>query len=386
MEDGVTPPEQEEIDEKIGEIQQKALDTLADAQDPGFGGSFEMVPPDQRRCFLPKDEPAVKPPGPCATGSWVAQHFRTAGTPLGHGFAPVVETDCDRYEGAARESCEEASADLPACSPSDASGCLGRPPQAVANHDGYYSFVPREGLRFIVLDTVTDECGSEFCSEGSVDDPQFRWLEQEIDDARAAGQYVLVFSHHTLRTTRQPFTAPDVPENPIHYGQRVDRKDGQPQNPAGGKTLEELYCEYENVLAHVAGHEHQNFVLRHDCSQAPTEEPPGPVSVEFHEVSTAAHIDWPQQARMIELVEVGEELQLVLTMLDHSGPPNPGAPKPGELTRGEAGEQVLRLASIARELAYNDYQGSRGATGEREDRNVIVPLERPWPYPENGSG
>ncbi len=49
---------------------------------------------------------------------------------------------------------------------------LGRPPQAVANHDGYYSFVPKPGLRFAVLDTITDECGTPVCSVGSVDDTQ----------------------------------------------------------------------------------------------------------------------------------------------------------------------------------------------------------------------
>ena len=65
-------------------------------------------------------------------------------------------------------------------------------------------------------------------------------------------------------------------------------------------------------------------------------------------------------------------LALVLTILDHEGPPRPGA--------GSAGAAISRLAAIARELAYNDYQGNRGARGEREDRNVIVKMNRPWPY------
>jgi hypothetical protein len=82
---------------------------------------------------------------------------------------------------------------------------------------------------------------------------------------------------------------------------------------------------------------------------------------------------------MIELVDVGGEMAMVLTMLDHDGPAYPGAPKPGELARGQAGEEPVRLASIAREIAYNDYQGSRGARGGRNDRNVIVPLDRPPP-------
>jgi hypothetical protein len=40
---------------------------------------------------------------------------------------------------------------------------------------------------------------------------------------------------------------------------------------------------------------------------------------------------------------------------------------------------VQRLSSIARELAYDDYQGARGARGGRQDRNVILPTERPAP-------
>jgi hypothetical protein len=86
----------------------------------------------------------------------------------------------------------------------------------------------------------------------------------------------------------------------------------------------------------------------------------------------------------------------VLTIVDHDGPPNPGAPHPCrndeppespdpgcEATRptGQAGEQPLRLASIGREIGYNDYQRGCGARGERSDRNVIVPLGRPFPAP-----
>jgi hypothetical protein len=42
---------------------------------------------------------------------------------------------------------------------------------------------------------------------------------------------------------------------------------------------------------------------------------------------------------------------------------------------------MLRLASVGREISYNDYQSSRGARGSREDRNVIVPLGKPPPSP-----
>ena len=330
-------------------------DGFIDPDDPHL--STVEVPPDPRRCFLAKDVPTDSPAGPCFESSWIQEHFETTGTPAGHGLAPFADLTLQ----------EQAAG-------------YGRPFSAALTHDGYYSFSSVTGLRFVVLDTVTDECGTLFCSEGSVDNDQFLWLEDQIQRAAGMGQYVMVFSHHTLGTTRWPST--DLTEEPIHYGRRFDRENpASPQNPATvGETLEELYCRSPNVLAHIDGHEHENFVDHYTC------EGPEPISAsgpgDFWEISTAAHIDWPQQARMIELIDNGDDtMSLVLTILDHAGPPNPGAAKADFTANGASGQQVLKLASIGRELAYNDYQGSRGARGDPEDRNVIIVLDQPWPYP-----
>jgi metallophosphoesterase (TIGR03767 family) len=299
----------------------------------------QVVPPDPRRCFLAKDEElGGGAPGPCGEGGWIQQHFQTTGTPAGHGFA-------------------------------------NRPPQAVANNDGYYAFSPRPGLRFVVLDTITDECGAPVCAEGSVDDTQFQWLRDEIESAEASGEYVMAFSHHTLRTTR--FESTDPTERPIHHGQRFDRRGNQPQNPSPAPTLEELFCEHPNVIAHIAGHEHENYVDHHECEQ---DAPPTPGPGDFWHVSTASHIDWPQQSRMIELIDNGDgTMTLALTMLDHDGPAQPGGGPAGSDGLGAAGDAVLRLAGIGREISYNDYQGNRGARGAPEDRNVLIVIDRPAP-------
>ena len=288
-----------------------------------------VVPPDSRRCFLAKDERfGGGAPPPCASGGWIQQHFSTRGMPVGHGFA-------------------------------------NRPGSAVANHDGYYAFNPAANLRFIVLDTITDECGAPVCAEGSVDEAQFQWLRSEIEAAKANGRYVMVFAHHTLRTIR--FPGVDLTEDPLHYGQRVDRRGGNPQNPGTAMTLEELFCAHPRVLAFIAGHEHENYTERHACA---ADAPPTPGPGEFWQVSTAAHIDWPQQSRMIELFDNGDgTLSLVLTMIDHAAPPRPGA--------SSASGGALGLASIGRELAYNDYQGSRAARGTPADRNLIVVMDAP---------
>ncbi|HEX2231979.1 MAG TPA: hypothetical protein VHG69_01295 [Thermoleophilaceae bacterium] len=372
-----------------------------------------IVPPDPRRCFVAKAEPAVADPDPCSTGGFVEQHFRTTGTPHGHGFAPALAPDEEQQERtpeqllAAARACADDEGGA-AC-PSDVREARtgeGRPPEAVANHDGYYAFIPRAGFRLLMLDSVTDECPIEpFCSEGSFDHDQFRWVRDQLVAAATAGQFVMAFSHHTLRTSRLDSRdstewAPNSTQP--HFGERFDRQE-QPPEPirpeAQNQTLEELFCQHPNLIAFINGHEHENFVEPHTCGgpspspgEFPGPVPPGPG--EFVEVSTAAHIDWPQQSRLIELVEVDGEMSLVLTIVDHDGPPNPGGPHPcaddeppespdpgceAEGPMGQAGEEPVDLASMGREIGYNDYQHGRGARGDRSDRNVIVPLGRPAP-------
>jgi hypothetical protein len=313
-----------------------AEDPAAFLGDPGVTST--IVPPDERRCFLAKDEPNTAL-APCATGGWIQQHSRTTGFPAGHGFEPF---SVDGQTGA------------------------GRPADARRLHDGYYSFVPRPGVRFVVLDTVTDNCGAPVCAEGSVDDPQYRWLEQELIDAKGAGQYVLVFSHHTLRTTRMDSI--DPAEQPVHFGEDQDAESGPQPGSLPETTVEDLLCRHTNVVAHVNGHNHENDIRAQRCEQSVGKNA-------FVEVTTAAHVDWPQQARTIELLRSEDgTLDLALTILDHDGPPKPG--------QGNAhGGQPVRLASIAREIAYNDYQHGRGARGGPDDRNVIVQTEKAWPPP-----
>src|SRR3712207_4631729 len=77
--DGVTPEDQEQIDDLTGQV----LGLAQEPCDPETeeGCVVEIVPPDTRRCFLPKDEPNLTPPGsPCSKGSWIQQHFLTSGT------------------------------------------------------------------------------------------------------------------------------------------------------------------------------------------------------------------------------------------------------------------------------------------------------------------
>jgi hypothetical protein len=91
-------------------------------------------------------------------------------------------------------------------------------------------------------------------------------------------------------------------------------------------------------------------------------------------VETAAHCDWPVQARVVEVVESGDTVVLRLTLVDTAGP----------VTREEvlaSRDPVLRLAGIQRELGANDPQHDyTGALGPREARNVELTAAAPFPF------
>ena len=310
-------------------------------------GSTTIVPPDARRRPLRKPE-------------FIAEHFKSTGAPPGHGFG------------------------------------MGTPPDQLALGQGYYSFRPKPGksLRFIVLDSIAENGGDG----GNIDEEQYQWLEQELDRAQAARERVMVFAHHTLDTMNQPPVSPFPPgdqggnPNPdVHFGtEPAGPNDQRPPCPtrtgetgAPGETIRCQFLRHPAVIAFVAGHEHQNKIL-------PYERDPGagPAEGGFWEVATAAHIDWPQQSRVIDLVDNRDgTLSIFGTLIDHTGTPNPGgAPAPRE-GQGMTVDAVERLASISRELSFNDPDSANGQDGRSDarggegDRNVELLIKDPFPGP-----
>jgi hypothetical protein len=286
------------------------------------------VPADPRRHLLFKRE-------------YMAQHFVTSGSPVGHGFTP----------------------------------------EDLASGQGYYAFSPRPGLRFVVLDSVADAGGDG----GNLDDTQFRWLDAQLSAADAAREITLVFAHHTLETMHQqqpsPFPPGDNPPAPnplVHYGDTFEPPcEGPPL-----ETLKDLLLRHRSVVAYVVGHEHQNRIKPFPRSGVPND-PSGRVTGGFWEIVTASHIDWPQQSRLLDLVDNHDgTLSIFGTLLDHSAPPEPGGAPPSD-GLGAAGWSPQRLASISRELAYNDPDADNGedghpdARGGPKDRNVELLVRDP---------
>jgi len=229
---------------------------------------------------------------------------------------------------------------------------------------GYYAWNPAPGFRFIALDTVSEGGVAGPSADGNLDDPQFRWLEREIIRGEKEDRLVILFGHHGLTSMQEPVGVPDEAAPPcigadqhahdLNPGCDVDPRSSSPVHVAA--DLEALIHAHPHVVAFVAGHSHVN-------SNIPYRREGGG----FWLIRTAAEIDWPQQNRMIEVMDNKDgTLSLFGTILDHESPvqaPPAGTP---------AGSfDVATLASIGRLLAYNDPQKG-GGTGEgrRPDRNV----------------
>jgi metallophosphoesterase (TIGR03767 family) len=234
----------------------------------------------------------------------------------------------------------------------------------------YYAFTPKRGLRFISLDTVAEGGGQN----GNLDNSQYKWLKGELASARKKHQLVIAFGHHTMETMDnarsdeqagkcQPADEPGCDRDPrkstpIHRGLK------------GKKTVAALLEGTPNVIAYVAGHTHANrirfFRGRHGHG--------------FWQINTASHIDWPEQARLVELMDNHDgTLSLFGTLIDSAAPA--AAPAPG----AASALTPTQLASLARTLAFNDPQdsgleGSAGGgskAGTRKDRNVELLVRDP---------
>jgi metallophosphoesterase (TIGR03767 family) len=253
----------------------------------------------------------------------VAEYFKTTGKPVGHGF-----TKANRANGTA-----------------------------------YYTFLAG-GVRCIVLDTVNPNGDSD----GSLDQTQLRWLTSLLnansnvrlraDGAREGSpgknRLIVIFSHHTIATMGNTTTGANAP------GVRIL-----------GDQVQQLLLRYPNVVAWVNGHTHVNTIIPHRRPSG-WQAPGG-----FWEINTASHIDFPQQARIVELVDNRDgTLSIFGTIIDSLAPLHwTGTGSPDQ------------LAALSRELAANDWQnrvagldahGHDGRRGAVSDRNVELLVRAPF--------
>src|SRR4051794_9169102 len=240
---------------------------------------------------------------------------------------------------------------------------------------GYYSWSPVPGFRFIALDTVSEGGIAGPSADGNLDDPQFQWLRSQLEAATAANQLIVIFSHHAIASlTSQvpdeaapPCTVNDPHGHDLNPGCDVDPRNSSPIHL--GQDLTDLLHQYPHVIAWVAGHSHVNDIQSY----------PGPNGTGFWSIRTAAEADWPQQERLLEVMDNRDgTLSIFGTILDHAS----AATAPGSGT-GAAGMSPGDLASVGRTLSYNDPQvGATKCTpncgeGTTDDRNVELLIRDP---------
>jgi metallophosphoesterase (TIGR03767 family) len=208
----------------------------------------------------------------------------------------------------------------------------------LADGTAYYGF-DHGPIRCVVLDTVNHHGGWQ----GSIDSTQLSWLEAEL--AASAARPVVLFSHHPLETLVN------------------DRRPPGADRRVLAAELREVLFAHPCVVAWLNGHTHVHSVTAITDGTGHG----------FWQITTASHIDWPQQARIVEFLSTGAGLAIACTVIDSAAAAS---------YRGSA--EPADLAALARELSANDWQvrelitpdGGAGA-GTVADRNVVLPID--WP-------
>jgi metallophosphoesterase (TIGR03767 family) len=243
---------------------------------------------------------------PISRRDFVEAHLRAGSRPSGHGFG-----ERNRLDGTA-----------------------------------YYAY-DTQAVRFIALDTNCLAGGSAGC----LDRDQARWLEARLAEVHSAyrgpdgnevstgndDRLVVLFSHHGTGT--------------------LDNARGG--HALGAADLLALIHRFGNVVLWLNGHTHTNTVRPHRSRSG---------RGGFWEVTTCAVVDWPCQTRVVEILDHGDFLSIVTTMVDHDTPAAPAAL-----------ETTDDLAALHRELAANvpwDVSALAGAPG---DRNAELRLIPPFP-------
>jgi metallophosphoesterase (TIGR03767 family) len=251
---------------------------------------------------------------PISRRDFVDAHLRTGSRPFGHGFS-----ERNRLDGTA------------------------------------YYVHDTPAARFIALDTNCLAGGAAGC----LDRDQARWLEARLGEVHSAyrgadgneiqtghdDRLVILFSHHgsgTLDNSRGTHSGPG----------------GEPALSAA--DLVALLYRFPNVVLWLNGHTHTNAILAH-------RDPADPARG-FWEVTTCAVADWPCQTRVVELVDHGEYLSIVTTMVDHDTPLGPVSLETSD-----------DLAALHRELAANVPWAVSVMAGTASDRNTELRVIPPFP-------
>ncbi|MFO0664752.1 MAG: metallophosphoesterase [Polyangiaceae bacterium] len=198
----------------------------------------------------------------------------------------------------------------------------------------FFTFdIPNTPFRFVVLDTAAANSGG---AEGVMRKSEVdQYVKPALDQAKAEGKLVLLASHHALSS---------LTDGSGLGGVKVD--DAMTQD-----AYRAFLGGYDNVLFSLVGHTHEHRVRY--------EAPPGGHG--FWEVMTSALADFPQQIRIIELIDDDNGwLRLRATLADYATDGDP-------------------VAAEARKLGILDLTTGWTpiGTGTASDRNVELLIKKP---------
>jgi hypothetical protein len=192
-----------------------------------------------------------------------------------------------------------------------------------------------------------------------LDAPQADWLEEQLGrvsrnayDAKGKliksdvqDRLVVLFSHHPLSSFARE--EPSVNRGPM---------------PLNRSAVLDLLSRFPNVIAWLNGHIHKHRVTPHEGKF----ERGG-----FWEITTASLIDYPQQSRIVEILDNGDgTLSIVATSVDHSSP---------ESVVHEGTQNPQSLAALSLELAGNRPGLDREERlGRDVDQNVDLIVKKPF--------
>ncbi len=190
-------------------------------------------------------------------------------------------------------------------------------------------------VRVISMDTVNAHGGWQ----GSLDESQFTWLKAVLADPTP--KYFILLSHHPIFTLFN-----------LYRPEGAERRIGEDE-------LREELLKHDRIVLWLAGHNHEhhvNFVGDEAEKRG------------FYHIQTASNIDWPQQGRLVEIIEDGGRVGIATSVFDHQSP----------ITLDEATKDLanpVNMAGISRILSANHWQRRSGehdleiGSGDQSDRN-----------------
>lgn len=310
--------------------------------DPDDFNPAMMTTPEELMALAPGITPADPARAPMGVCGFVHETYSAAGDPPGHGYSEVNDSDCT----------------------------------------GFYLYDPVPGvpIRIISLDLGPHEGGSNGIlappyADGQliadkVGDPQFdqvAFLKAALADAEADGVGVIILSHQAsdaivLQSQLQDLAGllSSIPD----LAALIDKYSPVPVDPMTSPEFRALLASSPAVIAHIAGHNHRNRVRAicpdgsdRDAAGEPCDAGPNG-ETGYWEITTASGIDFPHQARFLEVVQVAGRLAaLYLTMQEPRIP---------------AGSFAERARFIS--TADGEIRGGFGGLGEIGDRNLLLPF------------